>query len=67
MIILHESKPMKPVSLYSLNPEIRNLVYEEFHKFGFTYVSLDLKGYRTGSMNEFYASSSELSYGKGIR
>jgi uncharacterized protein len=27
-------------------------VYEKFNRFGFTYVSLDLKGYRTGSMNE---------------
>jgi uncharacterized protein len=27
-------------------------VYEKFIRFGFTYVSLDLKGYRTGSMNE---------------
>jgi len=27
-------------------------VYAQFARFGFTYVSLDLKGYRTGSMNE---------------
>jgi uncharacterized protein len=27
-------------------------VYEKFIRFGFPYVSLDLKGYRTGSMNE---------------
>ena len=27
-------------------------VYQQFARFGFTYVSLDLKGYRTGSMNE---------------
>lgn len=27
-------------------------VYNEFKKFGFNYVTLDLKGYRTGSMNE---------------
>jgi pyridinium-3,5-biscarboxylic acid mononucleotide sulfurtransferase len=48
-----------------LDPKIRNKVYEEFRKIGFIYVSLDLKGYRTGSMNETL-SSSELSYGKGI-
>jgi uncharacterized protein len=48
-----------------LNPSARNQVYEEFRKIGFTYVSLDLKGYRTGSMNETL-SSSELSYGKDI-
>lgn len=27
-------------------------IYEKFRQLGFTYVSLDLKGYRTGSMNE---------------
>ncbi len=27
-------------------------IVEEFTKYGFTYVSMDLKGYRTGSMNE---------------
>lgn len=47
-----------------LNTEIRNRVYEEFRQIGFTYVSLDLKGYRTGSMNETL-STTELSYGKG--
>jgi pyridinium-3,5-biscarboxylic acid mononucleotide sulfurtransferase len=48
-----------------LNPEIRKKVFDEFRKIGFTYVSLDLKGYRTGSMNETL-SSSEISYGKSI-
>jgi pyridinium-3,5-biscarboxylic acid mononucleotide sulfurtransferase len=32
--------------------ELIEKVYTEFKKIGFTYVSLDLKGYRTGSMNE---------------
>jgi uncharacterized protein len=32
--------------------ELMDNVYEYFRKLGFTYVSLDLKGYRTGSMNE---------------
>jgi len=27
-------------------------VYEAFKRLGFTYVALDLRGYRTGSMNE---------------
>ena len=31
--------------------EIRDTVYEEFRKIGFLFVTLDLKGYRTGSMN----------------
>lgn len=31
---------------------LRERVYEELRQMGFTYVSLDLGGYRTGSMNE---------------
>ena len=45
-----------------LDSEIRNQVYYEFRKIGFTYISLDLKGYRTGSMNETL-NTKELSYG----
>lgn len=32
--------------------EIRGKIYGRFKEIGFTYVSLDLNGYRTGSMNE---------------
>lgn len=32
--------------------EHREQIYERFRSFGFSYVTLDLKGYRTGSMNE---------------
>jgi uncharacterized protein len=32
--------------------ENRDTVLSEFTKYGFTYISMDLKGYRTGSMNE---------------
>ena len=32
--------------------DMREAVYEEFKQLGFMYVTLDLKGYRTGSMNE---------------
>ncbi len=35
-----------------LNADVRREVTEKFHQFGFHYVSLDLTGYRTGSMNE---------------
>lgn len=35
-----------------IQPEIRARINEEFTEFGFTYVTMDLKGYRTGSMNE---------------
>lgn len=31
---------------------VMDSIYEAFKKIGFTFVSLDLKGYRTGSMNE---------------
>ncbi len=31
--------------------DIRNAVYEEFKSIGFMFVTLDMKGYRTGSMN----------------
>lgn len=39
-----------------LESRLRNEVYNKFKKYGFTYISLDLKGYRTGSMNETITS-----------
>ncbi|MDD4565796.1 MAG: ATP-dependent sacrificial sulfur transferase LarE [Eubacteriales bacterium] len=35
-----------------MEKETRELIYNRFKEIGFTYVSLDLTGYRTGSMNE---------------
>ena len=35
-----------------MKDEIRTKVYREFREIGFLYVSLDIEGYRTGSMNE---------------
>ncbi len=35
-----------------LDKEIRTEIIQEFKKIGFKYTALDLKGYRTGSMNE---------------
>jgi len=35
-----------------ISPDIAGKIYAEFKKYGFSYVSLDLRGYRTGSMNE---------------
>ena len=32
--------------------ELRNRIYGQFQKIGFDYVAMDLRGYRTGSMNE---------------
>lgn len=33
-------------------PDMRQRVYDKMKEIGFSYVTLDLKGYRTGSMNE---------------
>ena len=35
-----------------LNEDVRNRITAAFRSFGFTYVTMDLIGYRTGSMNE---------------
>jgi uncharacterized protein len=35
-----------------LDREVREQIVARFKEIGFTYVSLDLEGYRTGSMNE---------------
>ncbi|WP_026508464.1 ATP-dependent sacrificial sulfur transferase LarE [Butyrivibrio sp. MC2013] len=35
-----------------LEVDVRDRIYNGFREIGFEYVSLDLKGYRTGSMNE---------------
>lgn len=35
-----------------IEDELMDRIYAEFKKIGFTYVALDMKGYRTGSMNE---------------
>ena len=35
-----------------IQQEIREEIVNRFFEYGFTYVSMDLKGYRTGSMNE---------------
>ena len=35
-------------------------IYKQFRKFGFAYASLDLKGYRTGSMNEVIDTKKRL-------
>ena len=35
-----------------IEKENREKIYAEFKSYGFTYVTMDLMGYRTGSMNE---------------
>lgn len=39
----------------------RELIYDKFRKLGFQYVTLDLEGYRTGSMNEVLSAAKETS------
>jgi uncharacterized protein len=34
------------------NPALMGKIYQKFRRIGFAYTALDLKGYRTGSMNE---------------
>ena len=36
----------------AVRPEIRERIVTKLKEFGFTYISLDLQGYRTGAMNE---------------
>lgn len=35
-----------------MQESIRSCITKTFQEYGFTYVALDLQGYRTGSMNE---------------
>ncbi len=42
---------------FFLKDENRKIIVAEFKKVGFTYVTLDLEGYRTGSMNEVLCDS----------
>ncbi len=41
-----------------MREDIRTRVYKSFKEFGFSYVTMDLMGYRTGSMNETLADQS---------
>jgi len=47
--------PPEDIEMF-LSPDIRSEVRAYFHSLGFRYVSLDLDGYRTGSMNEALGS-----------
>lgn len=40
-----------------IRSDIRTQIVTEFKKYGFTYVSMDLVGYRMGSMNEVILKS----------
>ena len=41
-----------------MQEDLRSKVHEDFRRLGFSYVTLDLKGYRTGSMNEMLEKNS---------
>lgn len=43
-----------------MEPDIREQVTARFKEFGFTYVTMDLQGYRTGSMNEILPSEDKI-------
>ena len=43
---------MKDLEVLLEDPRLRNKIAKKFKEFGFVYVTLDLEGYRTGSMNE---------------
>jgi uncharacterized protein len=48
-----------------LDDELRDTVVREMKKLGFVYVTLDLQGYRTGSMNEVLTIEVKQSYTGG--
>ncbi len=50
-----------------LDPAVREKVSEEFHRLGYLYVTIDLDGYRTGSMNEGLGLGRESREVKGER
>ncbi len=41
---------------------LRERIVGEFRKLGFVYVTLDLQGYRTGSMNEVLSTEEKKDY-----
>jgi uncharacterized protein len=47
------------------DPELMDNVYKQFQKIGFAYAALDLKGYRTGSMNEVIDTRQDINGSSG--
>ncbi len=45
-----------------LDPSCRSTIVSEFKKLGFLYITLDLQGYRTGSMNEVLSIAEKERY-----
>ncbi len=42
-----------------MQPEVRTRIHEELRRIGYTWVAMDLRGFRSGSMNEPIASSKQ--------
>jgi uncharacterized protein len=42
---------------FLIKPSTRNELIEKFKAIGFTYITLDLEGYRSGSMNEVLSNN----------
>lgn len=49
------------MNIFFANDELRGSVVERLKSLGFTYVALDLSGYRTGSMNEALMNANDRS------
>lgn len=49
-----------------LDDPLRQFLVAKLKEMGFTYVTLDLQGYRTGSMNEVLTAEAKESYVKGV-
>lgn len=47
--------------------ELRDVIYRKFNEIGFTYVTMDLMGYRSGSMNEVLSLAEMIKSGKEQR
>lgn len=45
-----------------LDPSCRSTIVKEFRNIGFLYITLDLQGYRTGSMNEVLSTAEKSKY-----
>jgi uncharacterized protein len=46
----------------ALDPSVRATIVDAFHRLGFTYITLDLQGFRSGSMNEVLTQEEKKSY-----
>ncbi|MBX9681109.1 MAG: ATP-dependent sacrificial sulfur transferase LarE [Gemmataceae bacterium] len=68
---LHEGElariefPAEEVARFA-QPEIREKIVDELKRLGFRYVTLDMQGFRSGSLNELVSLELRTKYSKGI-